>query len=357
MKHGMLKSRLAAAWIIALAVMAAAAATSATMKFTPFGERDITPVDMTADGSKLVAIYYLGAPYFTWTAAGGLVNIGGGCLSGQPAISGDGSTIFGTACDETGLSQAAKWLGGTQWQLLGSVPGGVSCDVFLSSGWDVDHDGSTGVGLAWLPQLCHAHAATWNLTGGGPATDLGSLVPNHPTRANAISGDGRIIGGWQDDEIGNRQGARWVDGIEHEVLTGTGEHVGEVQHLNYDGSVMIGNHYPYGSDPGWVWTADHGFTALPNLDAIYSEVVPVSASNDGQLVVGAVRERVNGQTRAVFWQGGRAADLRDYLSKVGLAPGWDLRWLTAVSGDGATLAGWGLNPEGFIEGFVITNFR
>ena len=120
------------------------------------------------------------------------MRIGGGGNAGQASISGDGSTIFGTTFDDNGIGQAAKWLGGTQWQLLGSVEGGVSCDISLSSGWDVSYDGRLGVGLAWLPKQCSAHAASWDLVDGGPAADLGSLVPNRSTRANTISGDGHV---------------------------------------------------------------------------------------------------------------------------------------------------------------------
>ncbi len=53
---------------------------------------------------------------------------------------------------------AAKWLGGTSWQDLGSVDGGVPCDTFLSGSYGVNQDGSLAVGLLWLPQVCQANA-------------------------------------------------------------------------------------------------------------------------------------------------------------------------------------------------------
>jgi uncharacterized membrane protein len=353
----MLRGVVSAAFVAALACSVAFAAGPAKMTFTPFGERDLVPIDMTPDGSKIVGAAYFGSPYFTWTRGEGLVFIGGGCGAGQPAISGDGNTIFGTACDENGVGEAARWLGGTDWQLLGSVAGAVNCDFSLSSGWDVNYDGSVGVGLAWLPQICRAHAGSWDLVNGGPATDLGSTVPDRATRANAISGDGRIIAGWQDDELGQRAGARWINGVEEPLLTDAGENVGEVFNINYDGTVMVGISYPYGASEGWVWTLGGGFTPISSGGVVYRTVLPVAVSADGALVAGAVRENNQGDQKAFFFKRGRFTYLTPYLAKKGLAAGWNIKTISTMSADGTKLAGWGINPSGFIEGFVIENFR
>jgi uncharacterized membrane protein len=346
-----------AALILAVAVTVVASAAPAETTFLPFGEVDLLPTDIAADGSKVVGVAYRGAPYFTWTRSEGIVKIGGGAYGGQPAISGDGSTIFGTTMDENGIQQAAQWLGGTQWQPLGAVAGGVPCDNNLSSSYDVSYDGRLGVGLSYLPDPCDARAASWDLVDGGPATDLGTLVPNRATRANTISGDGHVIGGWQESETGPRHGVRWIDGVEMPLLTAAGLPVGEVFDTNYDGTVMVGEYYPFGSDNGWLWTQSHGFTALTSPSRFYKTALPVATTEDGTVVFGAVREGSQGQTRAIFWRIGKATYLRDYLAARGLAAGWDIRWVTAASADGGTLTGWGLNPSRRIEGFVIANFR
>jgi uncharacterized membrane protein len=343
--------------ILAVAVTLVAAAQTPQTTFIPFGEPDLMPSDITVDGSKVVGAAYVGAPYFTWTRSGGIVKIGGGGYAGRPAISGDGSTIFGTSLDDNGIGQAAKWLGGAQWQLLGAVEGGVNCDYSLSSSYGINYDGRLGVGLSYLPKQCSAHAALWDLVDGGPATDLGSLVPNRASRANTISGDGHVIGGWQDSDVGIRMGARWIDGVETVLRTAAGEPVGEVQYTNYDGTVMVGLYYPFGSDDGWLWTQSRGFTALTSPSLVFRTVLPSATTDDGTVAFGAVRERRNGQTRAVFWRNGRAIYLRDYLTARGLAEGWDTRGVTAASADGTTLTGWGINPNRRIEGFVITGFR
>ena len=346
-----------AALAIVLAAGAVVAAPPPKVTFVPMGETFLVPMDMSADGSVVVGRGYFGTPTFRYTAGEGIQILGGGCGSGTASVSADGGTIVSCMADEFGVETAAKWLGGTDWQSLGSVAGAVPCDTNLSSSWDVSGDGSTAVGLVWLAQLCRAHGGAWDLRGGGPATDLGSTVPNAASRANAISADGHVIGGWQDNEFGERQGAIWRDGVEEPVLTSAGEHVGEVAFVNHDGSVIAGSNLPYGGGSAWVSSARRGFTAIES-PSVFWQIFLVAASDDGSLAVGVARTQ-NGLQKAWIWkaQGGKFLWADDYMAKNGLASGWQIASLAAVSADGLTLAGWGLNPNGDIEGFVLQNFK
>jgi uncharacterized membrane protein len=340
---------------LAVAVASTAWAGGKT-EFKNFGQVGFVPMSLTADGSKAVGTAYFGAPGFTWSENEGLVTIGGGCGAGTFSISGDGSTVVGCTLDENGKQVAAKWLGGEDWLSLGSVPGAVSCDASLSSSWGVDYFGHTAVGLAWLAQQCRAHAGSWDLVGGGPATDLGSLVTNRATRANGISGDGQVIVGWQDDQFGQRQGAQWVGGVESSVLTPAGDHVGEVAWVNFDGTAMCGSNYPYGSPDAWVWTSRDGFTTI-NTGPIYkNNVAGISASDDGSIVIGIARDPL-GNAKSWFYTHGKLTWMSEYLGKKHLAAGWTDVRLTAISADGNTIAGYGLNTDHQVEGFVIKNFR
>ena len=347
--------------IAAVAILAAAPAVIAAPpgkpSLTGLGETFLIPMDMSADGSVVVGRGFFGTPTFRYTAAEGVQILDGGCGSGQAAVSGDGTTIVSCIIQEDGAEVAAKWLGGTSWQPLGSVEGAVRCDANLSSAWDVNHDGTTAVGLAWLAQLCRAHAGAWDLRSGPPAIDLGSLVPNSATRANAISGDGRTIAGWQDDEFGQRQGAVWRDGVEEPVLTAGGDHVGEVAFVNFDGTVMAGSNLPYGSPNAWVWSERRGFTAIEPPSQLWSIFV-AAASADGSLVAGVARTQT-GLQKAWIWkaQGGKFLWVADYLAKNGLGAGWEPSAILSISSDGKTLAGWGFNPDGQIEGFLIENLK
>lgn len=352
MKH--VWTRMMAAAAIALAAGTVMAAPPGKPRFVPFGETYLTPMDMNGDGSVIVGRGYFGIPTFRYTTAGGLEILGGGCGAGTASVSEDGNTILSCIQRPDGVEVAAAWTG-SDWQDLGSVPGAVNCDANLSSGWDLSGDGRTAVGLVWLAQQCRAHAGAWDLVNGGPATDLGSLYEGRSSRANAVNFDGSIIAGWQDDDFG-RTGAKWVNGVETPVLTEAGEPVGEVQFVNGDGSVMVGNNYPYGTFNSWIWTAKRGFTAINSPSTLYQPFA-IDATEDGSIVVGVARDR-QGNPKGFFWtaNGSKFTWMDDYLAKKGLAPGWKIGAVSAISGDGRTLAGYGINPNGDVEGFVLENF-
>ena len=348
--------RIAAVAALALAAGTVAAAPPDKPRFVPMGEAYLVPMDMNHDGSVIVGRGYFGAPTFRYTAGGGVEILGGGCGSGTASVSEDGATVLSCIARPDGVEAAAAWSDGT-WTDLGSVPGAVNCDANLSSGWDLSGDGRTAVGLVWLAQLCRAHGGSWDLENGGPATDLGSLVEDRATRANAVNFDGRIIGGWQDDEFGQRAGALWVNGVESPLLTEAGESVGEVQFVNSDGSVMVGNNYPYGTQNSWHWTAQRGFTAITSPSVFYTPFA-IDASDDGEVVIGVARDR-NGNGKGFIWtaKGGKFTWMSDYLAKKGLGAGWQIASVSAISGDGKTMAGFGINPNGDIEGYVLENFK
>lgn len=339
-----------------LAALAGTAAFAAAVKptFKGMGVPFYVPISISDDGAKIVGSAFFGPPNFYYTAAEGVVEIGGGCGAGQTSVSGDGNTIVGCTTDENGLWVAAKWTGGTNWQSMGSVPGAVPCDLNLSSIWDVDYTGATAVGLAWLPQQCRAHAGLWDVAAGGPAVDLGSTVPNSASRANAISGNGQIIAGWQDNEVG-RTGARWVGGVEEPILTDAGEYVGEVSSVNFDGSVMTGSNIPYGVVNAWVWNDRRGFTVIPTPGPIWTQMVATGSSDDGSIVVGIVRSQ--NQEKGWVFSKGKVTFLSDYLAKKNLAAGWTIDGVAAISADGKTITGRGTNPDGLIEGYIIENFK
>jgi hypothetical protein len=345
--------------VAAVAVTTVLAGGPAKPTFIALDQTYMVPQSISADGSKIAGTAYFGSPAFYWTASEGVVLIGGGCGAGTATVSGDGSTIVNCIIDENGYQVAAKWLGGTDWLSLGSVEGAVPCDRDLSSSWGIDYTGQTAVGLVWLAQLCRAHAGSWDLVNGGPATDLGSLVDGRSSRANAISGDGQTIVGWQDGEFGSRQGAKWVGGVESWVLTPAGEYVGEVAYVNYDGTVMAGSNLPYGTNNAWVYTPKKGFQtiAAPN-PVIWAQTAASAASDDGSLVGGLCRDQ-NGNPKGWIWsaKGEKFTWMADYLAKNRLAAGWTIGAVSAISADGSTLAGLGIDPDGIVRGWVLQNYK
>ena len=248
------------ALIALLTLMGVGSAFSAGSTFTATGVIDMLPTSMSDDASIVVGVGTFGAPNLYYTEAGGVVVIGDGCPSGNTSISGDGTTVVGCNTDAQGNWNAAKWLGGTSWLDLGTVDGGVSCDLFLSGSYGVNQDGSLAVGLLYLPQLCKASAGTWDLTNGG-ASELPNLFGsgNTYTRANAVNADGSVIVGWQDQLSGQRTAAKWVNGVEELILTPSGGFNGEAQAVSADGNTIVGGGYDFGSS-AWIWRPKQGVT-------------------------------------------------------------------------------------------------
>jgi len=102
----------------------------AQVTFRGFGTTNAYIQDMSADGSVVVGTFLLGTKSqtaFRWTAAGGLQEIGG--YMDTVAISRDGKTIVGSALDSQGIQNAAIWMSGTNWKVLGGVHGGAVADA------------------------------------------------------------------------------------------------------------------------------------------------------------------------------------------------------------------------------------
>ena len=127
--------------LLALLTLAGAVPAFSETSFTPTGVIDMIPTSMSDDASIVVGTGTSGVPNLYYTEAGGAVVIGDGCFSGLPAISGDGTTVLGCHTDQQGLWNAARWLGGTSWLDLGTVAGGIPCDLLSKrslrreSGW------------------------------------------------------------------------------------------------------------------------------------------------------------------------------------------------------------------------------
>jgi len=173
--------------LITLLTLVGALSAFADATFTPTGVIDMIPTSMSDDASIVVGTGVFGIPNLYYTEASGVSIIGDGCFSGLPAISGDGRTVLACHTDAQGLWNAARWLGGTDWQDLGTVNGGVPCDLFLSGAYGVNSDGSLGVGLLYLPTLCRANAGTWTWSMAAPQPFCLPFSTKRPTAELMLS--------------------------------------------------------------------------------------------------------------------------------------------------------------------------
>jgi len=320
--------------------------------FTPTGVIDMIPTSMSDDASIVVGTGVFGIPNLYYTEASGASIIGDGCFSGLPAISGDGRTVLGCHTDTQGLWNAARWLGGTDWQDLGTVNGGVPCDSFLSGAYGVNGDGSLGVGLLYLPMLCKANAGTWDLVNGRPPT----VLPSHfgdttYSRANATNADGRVIVGWQDQLTGERTAAKWVNGVEKLILTQDGQFNGEALAVSANGRTIVGTNYAYAGHQAWIWLDGEGVHPIGRNGGDW---VAVDVADNGQIVVGLVRSAFTSD--AFIWKKGTGASrLLTFITDRGavVPPGWTLNVASLISADGNTIYGWGFNPDSLIEMYKV----
>ncbi|MEO8045277.1 MAG: hypothetical protein ABI674_10265 [Spartobacteria bacterium] len=346
--------------LLAIFTFLCVASVRSEVGFFPTGVIEMLPTSMSDDGSIVVGTGFYQVPNLYYTEAAGALVIGDGCFNGLPSISGDGTTVVGCHVDAQGNENAAKWLGGTSWQDLGSEAGAVPCGTSLSGPWGVNQDGSLAVGLLWRAQVCKANAGYWDLINGGPAIVLPTLFTGPATRANAINADGSVIVGWQDQPTGERSAAKWVNGTPELILTPSGGLNGEAQAVSADGNIIVGGNYNFGTN-AWIWRPETGVLPLGGGAATSAPAVPASfvaldVSDNGQYVVGFVGR--SGTSKAVIWKNGfkRSILLEDFLRQRGVTvpDGWHLSVANVISANGQTIYGWGFNPDHLVEMYKVT---
>jgi probable HAF family extracellular repeat protein len=349
-------------------VVATVCSLAAQGSFTPLGSPNSMVWGMSGDGSVIVGFRGNFGPVFRWTAATGAVDIGG--TNFLVAISKDGKTIVGQAADPRGVQSAAIWQGGKNWKTLGGLPNATPIDNTLSSAYGISSDGTVIAGLAYKGTEGRApRAFRWDAKNG--MVDLGSLQ-NSQSRASAISGNGNLVGGWDAAPGGGGtigphnywMGALWYSGLE-QFLHPYGW-TGQVTAINEVGSVIIGQGHPMAQMHGYRFTVWDGrvedlgalvrWTSPPPVPNDEDRSVPNAVSEDGDMIVGISGYGDPGYPQEAFiWTDEtKMVRLKDYLIGKGVPvpSGWQLVNGTAISQNKKMIAGFGINPQGAIEGFV-----
>jgi probable HAF family extracellular repeat protein len=236
------------------------------------------------------------------------------------------------------------------------TPTAQPCDLLLSGSYGANGDGTVVVGLAW--DGCRiARAFRWQESTG--MVNLGSLG-GHSTRANAVSADGSVVIGWEEDATGFRQAAKWVHGAE-QLIKGPTDLLGEASGTNKDGSLILGtNCNPYLPTPsGWTWTPGAGVTCYPVerpswVIPRFYQVFMQKPSDDGRVVGGSYSFGLDSES--LVWFDGQVFFLRDYLRTHGVHDafeGWvNTGFVTSVSPDGRILVGYGAGTRTF-QGYMV----
>jgi uncharacterized membrane protein len=345
--------------LIALALTSIAPRAQNGVFFMPLPPEALA-IDVGANAFTVVGSFFEGGA-FSWMPTTGTRDLGGFAAM---AVSTDGKSIAGNALNAQGVQNAAVWQGGRQWRLLGSfTPNARPCDINLSSTFGASDNGRVVVGLGW--DTCStARAIRWEESTG--VVNLGT-TNGRSTRANAVSGDGRVVVGWQQNETGFREGAKWVDGRQEPIRNAGGRPAGEPQGANRDGSIIVGGvcdaFNPNPIDPStsaaWKWTSAGVLcfpvrrpSRLPNLP--YSTVM-FDTSDDGRVIGGAYTFGLDSE--ALIWlDGGEGQFVRDFLEANGHPNAFrdwvNTGFITGVSPDGRTLVGYGAGPTTF-QGYLI----
>lgn len=312
--------------------------------------------ELSADGTVVVGTSYSMSGYqaFHWTENTGMVGLdlplAESSKSRSIGVSADGSVVVGHRFSAAGW-QVFKWTSET-----GMV--GIDIDLpddFYSFGTHgVSGDGAIIVGQSEL------------LSGYGPVlwseeTGLVSLGGSgfHLSSANDVSADGHLVVGMADLPSGI-QAFRWTQeiGMIGLGLLPGGSFFSDAVAISANGATVVGYCETRSGTEAFRWTEATGMVGLGQLTGgDYSSATDVSA--DGGIVVGNSHSHtLAGSTdEALYWNRSIGMQNLQDLLLVSGAKGledWQLQFAWAVSADGQTIVGEGINPSGQREAWIAT---
>jgi uncharacterized membrane protein len=296
-----------------VALVLCSPAQAAEPSFRPFpdlpgGGTETYVTALSANGDVAVGHSFaadnFGSP-FRWTTDGGIVALSP--LQGDASdVSADGSVIVGRRNIDF-VPTAFRWSIDNGFTDLAPLRGGD-----WTWGLAVSSDGRVIVGESGF------NAVRW-VDGGNPV----ELTTGSPS---AVSSDGSVVVG---DWAGPRA-FRWTESG-GAMLLGSGA----ARDMTPDGRVVVG----IDLQGGFRWMAENGFERLGAFK-------PVAISDDARVMVGFGPE--------IWIENTGAIDLQSFLTGLGLdLTGWTLTSVTAISGDGATIAGQGIPPDPSMSGAWI----
>ncbi|MDC8014856.1 hypothetical protein [Tahibacter soli] len=302
--------------------------------FTPLGLPGSRLAALSADGCVAAGNVADGGG-FRWSVGGAVVRLD--AAISVRALSASGRYAAGSSLDAERREVASWWDADGRVHRLGGAAG-VDAISVVSQAFGVTDEPRVvgGVGDA-------ASAFVWT-----PRTGLAVLPAPQAgaARAHGVSDDGAIVYGWSETPTGERRGTVWSRGVPRALADGGGREVREVIAANRTGSVLVG---VLGADAAYRWSEATGIVPLPAADAPQW----FGASDDGRVLVGSAG-RGDARRATVWTQESGAQPLAAWLAARGAAlpRDWRAHAVTAVSGDGTRVGGWGTH-EGRFDSFVL----
>lgn len=259
-------------------------------------------------------------------------------------VSGDGRVGVGQVSTANGM-QAVRWKDGRA-TLLGDLPGGKVSSIAFGTSFD----GAVVVGVS--ESANGPEAFRWTETEG--MVGLGD-VPGGAfnSLASDVSASGDVI-------CGNGAGLQGTVACRWTLATGI-QPLGEPADANEsqaaaisnDGRTIVGFTKSAAGHEAFRWTKQTGMVPLGHIpDGLDSFATAVS--RNGHVVVGAARTPAG--ERAIVWDPKNGiSNLQDFLAnEAGLnLTGWTLTHARDISVDGRMIAGYGINPRGQVEAWVV----
>lgn len=290
---------------------------------------------------------------FRWSAQQGMVGLGfmpGGTSSVATAVSANGAVIVGggdaTNSDPPTPSAVFRWTADVGLQRVDSLPGS-----YLCSAGGVSGDGAAVVGTCLQ---FNNTAFRWTASTGSIALGRFGGGSNQQSAAVAISLDGAVIVGAGHPSLTGA--VMWAaDGSPTILGKLPGDAEGTATAVSRDGSVVVGSSMDNARNfRAFRWTQQTGMVDLGNSVNGLLGSFATSVSGNGRIIVGW-GPTATGDV-ALIWDmdhGLRLLDaalLADYQTQI---TGWKLTRATAISDDAHTIAGYGTNPQGQTEAWIV----
>jgi hypothetical protein len=313
---------------------------------------------VSGDGTKVVGNYGRYGPPFQWTEKTGVVPFDVATTGDTTSISHNGKYVASTLLDAAGNDAGSyRWDQKNGW--LQIAPAG-SCGAESNFSWGVADDG-TVYGMSYVD--CETYKTfRWSPRAGT------RLLPSATTRADGrpanghltrMSADGSVLGGFEEDDVGNRHGVVWVDGKARAMVDAHGVPFAEVTAVSGDGNFAGGSTF-YDQDPiGYGWrqrVGRHGTEYFAPLSADSAPLSPYAMNRDGGVMAGLSGDPFFSLAPAPFlWTKEMGAvDLDLFIQRQGTSmEQYGSLWAPmAFSDDGTTLVGWGFGAQGY-TGWVL----
>ncbi len=323
--------------------------------FQPLGA-NTTANAVSADGSVVVGDLNQasGGPFYWSQKSDGPVllhNSSGNTLgisSEATGVSGDGSVIVGGSTSAGG--QAFRWAN----NVAAPIPQLASSQSSIAN--SVSEDGSIIAGDI------HTGSTVSGFTLAG--TNLEIIPPpslSLTTRGTIMSANGAVVAGNIWSAFGTPTAYQWKNGGLIQ-WPGNTSLISSATAVSPDGSVVVGSTGVSGGDTDpFEWTnvgptyPNGVVTNLP-LPAPYTTGSAMGVSNAPTTIVGWMSKTGLQNTAFIWTQANGVQDLQQVLTADGLGSEldeWTLTEATAITPDGNTIVGDGIDPQGQTEGWIV----